>query len=125
MAILQQPLPRIYRPKVERTFGRQALRSPRKMRSVDTQAAQTASVLTCIILAAMLVIYISGHARMTGVNYQRVHILQEMRALQHRDQLIHTELIKQRDKEIVEQWAIQHGMVRADARALVLNGKGR
>lgn len=61
---------------------------------------------------------------MTGVNYQRVRINQEMQSLLQREQAIHSEMLKATSKEALEQWALVHNMERAGDKAIVLSGKG-
>ena len=77
-------------------------------------------MLAGLTVAASLVMYVSGYARMTGVNYQRVKIKREISLLQTQHELLATQLIQRGSKEAVETWALGNKMAPPSVPAVVL-----
>lgn len=70
--------------------------------------------------AVFLIAYVSGHALMAGVNYQKVRLLRQMQTLQATHQILHSEVIEGRTKETIEAWARAHGMVRVGTESMIV-----
>ena len=96
------------------------VRERKRVASRAVQQTTSGSMLAGLTVAASLVMYVSGYARMTGVNYQRVKIKREISLLQTQHELLATQLIQRGSKEAVETWALGNKMAPPSVPAVVL-----
>ncbi len=121
MAILQREFPRTFERPAARPVLLPEARVRRRVASRGVEAAHSHSMLAFAVAAASLVMYISGYARMTGVNYQHVKIRHSISTLESQHQLLATELIRRSHKEAVEAWASSNHMAPPSIPAVVLH----
>ncbi len=119
MAIAQKPLFRGHPRPAHRAAG------ARLRRSADWPLAiQPGPVILCAASACLF--YLWGWAQVTQANFRRVQLSQQIEMVRAQNHLISGELIQSTDKNRVEEWARQHGMVQSSG-CLYIGGaeKGR
>jgi hypothetical protein len=70
-------------------------------------------VIAALALSGVLVCMIAGHAQMMDANSERVRLQQQLRSAEKQHQYLSTSLLHQKEKENVDLWAQQNGMIRA------------
>ena len=122
MAAIQTQFPVGYR----RTTGRTVVLPQRQKQAVKSVVIPDLGSAAWVIaaLAMVIIVYISGFARMTAVSYQRARIMQQISDLQVKSQIVQTNLSERTLKEAVASWAGTNGMEPANGRAFVLHQGG-
>jgi hypothetical protein len=123
MAAIQSQLPAGFRRSQQRTL----VLPERKIRRTRSVTIPDLPALTATLAGAALIviIYISGFARMTAVSYQRALLMQQIGDLRVKSQLVQTKLTERTVKDVVATWALENGMSPANGHALVLGQEGQ
>ena len=124
MAIVQRGIPRNFERPAARSVVLPDLRERKQVSPRATEQTTTGSMVAGLVVAVCLVMYISGYARMTGVNYQRVKIKRDISLLETQHELLATDLIRKGSKETVEAWAASNQMTPPSLPAVVLTAGG-
>ncbi len=120
MAVLQKQYPRTLERPAAPPVKLPVIHRRYRTYNRASERARKLSLIMCAAASSLLVMYIAGHARMTAVNYQRVQIISQTRALKEQNEGLQAEILRKTDRSAVDFWAKKHGMVRDSGAAIVL-----
>ena len=115
MAIAQRQVPRIYQRPAARPAGSVHARPAGRARRRASIRLRSEPLAAYAGLALALILYVAGYARLTAVNYQRVKINRQIGKLEAREQLLRSEVLRLKQRDVVAAWASANGFVRAEA----------